>query len=66
MPPKKIVAKGAKGKTKALDKEEKKVSENAKTTGKGKEAVFLRGLEFVCMMKLLLWVLNFWDTHIED
>ena len=36
MPPKKIIAKGAKGKAKAQDKEEKKVAKTVKTTGKGK------------------------------
>ena len=36
MPPKKNTAKGAKGKGKALDKEEKKHTKVAKGTGKGK------------------------------
>jgi hypothetical protein len=36
MPPKKAVTKGAKGKAKAQDKEEKKQTKAAKTTGKGK------------------------------
>jgi hypothetical protein len=36
MPPKKVAAKGAKGKAKAADKEEKKQAKVAKTAPKGK------------------------------
>lgn len=36
MPPKKVVAKGAKGKAKAVEKEEKKQAKVAKTAPKGK------------------------------